>query len=236
VRSPRKHRAGRCGGHRTSASRTLILATSADVRGLSPKVSAHRSAPCTRVALAAEASWVDDGLQRSESAGAFSIVITEPDQVERSFAMFVEVDGERLRRVMAARYGVDIGCDAADAALAWAWERWERVRAMDNPAGYLYRVAQTHARRALVLGQRIAFPPEARSPLIPGAQLPDEDLAAALAELPEHHRMAVLLVHAYAWTPAEVGELTGLRAVTVRSHVHRGLRQLRKLLAEGATR
>jgi DNA-directed RNA polymerase specialized sigma24 family protein len=175
-------------------------------------------------------------VQRSGCADAFPIVITESDQIERSFASFVEVDGERLRRVMTARYGIDIGCDAADAALAWAWERWARVSVMDNPAGYLYRVAQTHARRAAQLGQRIAYPPEARPPVIPGAQLPDDDLAAALAQLPEHHRMAVLLVHAHGWTPTEVGALTGLRTVTVRSHVHRGLRQLRKLLAEGADR
>ena len=31
-------------------------------------------------------------------------------------------------------------------ALAWAWENWERVQGLTNPAGYLYRVAQSKSR------------------------------------------------------------------------------------------
>lgn len=41
------------------------------------------------------------------------------------FEALVRVDGERLRRVLVARYGVDIGCDDAAGALAWAWA-WQR--------------------------------------------------------------------------------------------------------------
>ncbi len=58
-----------------------------------------------------------------------------------SFDDFVRTDGERLRRVMAAQHGIDVGADAANSALAWAWENWERVAPMENAAGYLYRVA-----------------------------------------------------------------------------------------------
>jgi hypothetical protein len=36
--------------------------------------------------------------------------------------------------------------ELAGDALARAWSDWARIGAMDNPAGYLYRVAQSAAR------------------------------------------------------------------------------------------
>ncbi|MEO5900949.1 MAG: sigma-70 family RNA polymerase sigma factor, partial [Ilumatobacteraceae bacterium] len=131
-----------------------------------------------------------------------------PDQVERAFDAFVRDDGERLRRVMTAQYGVDVGCDSADSALAWGWEHWDRLSGMSNPAGYLYRVAQTEARRAVGRGQVITFPSEVAGSSEPGSSLLDGDLAAALCQLPDRQRVAVLLVHAFGWTPTEVGEFT----------------------------
>ncbi|MCY7412873.1 MAG: sigma-70 family RNA polymerase sigma factor [Salinibacterium sp.] len=148
------------------------------------------------------------------------------------FEEFVRTDGERLRRVMAAQYGIDIGADAANAALAWAWEEWERVSQMKNAAGYLYRVAQTHARRDRQSGRRVSYPPETAT----GRQVDvalDDDLRSALLELTEQQRTAVLMVHAYGWTPTELAEITGSRPATVRSHLRRGLRELRTMLTEG---
>lgn len=148
-----------------------------------------------------------------------------------SFDDFVRTDGERLRRVMAARHGTDIGADAANSALAWAWEHWDRVAPMENAVGYLYRVAQTHARRDREQGRRVSFPLEATdNPL--GAAALDDQLMSALRELTEPQRVAVLLVHAYGWTPQEIAEITGAKSATVRSHLRRGLRQLRTLLPE----
>ena len=163
-------------------------------------------------------------------------VITDLDETMRSFETFVRRDGPRLRRVLAARYGIDIGVDAADAALAWAWEHWDRVGTMANPAGYLYRVAQTRARRALERGELLRFPTELGPSVELGSVMLDRDLSDALAGLSEQQRMAVLLVHAFGWTPAEVGQFLGVPAVTVRSHVRRGLRRLRTLLTQGELR
>lgn len=147
----------------------------------------------------------------------------------------MRIDGERLRRVLVARYGVDVGSDAADAALGWAWEHWDRLRGLDNPAGYLYRVAQTRARRAVEQSRPVTFPSEPRT-VSPDSSALDRDLAAALLELPERQRLAVLMVHAYGWTPLEVARITGSPAVTVRSHLRRGLRQLRSSLSKGTPR
>ena len=53
----------------------------------------------------------------------------------------------RVRAALVAAYGVEAGRDAAAEAVAWALEHPERLRGLDNPAGYLYRVGQTAARR-----------------------------------------------------------------------------------------
>ena len=159
----------------------------------------------------------------------------EPDLTERAFDEFVRADGQRLRKVMSSQYGVDIGCESTDAALAWAWENWARLRGMTNPAGYLYRVAQTRARRAVSRGRPVTFPTEP-SHSDSEASLFEGDLADALRDLPDRQRLAVSLVHVYGWTPSEVGEITGMPAVTVRSHLRRGLRHLRTSLSKGTVK
>lgn len=136
---------------------------------------------------------------------------------------------------MTAQYGVDVGADATDAALAWAWEHWARLADMTNPAGYLYRVAQTQARRAIVTGRPVTLPPEA-PPSADVAVAFDGDLAVALRRLPERQRLAVVMVHVYGWSPTEIGDLTDTPAVTIRSHLRRGLRHLRTELSKGPRR
>ena len=158
------------------------------------------------------------------------------DDRQRSFETFVRTDGERLRRVLASQYGVEVGVDAADAALAWAWEHWDRVEAMDNPAGYLYRVARTRAGRAVERGRRVTLPSEPRSVTDEHSAQVAIDLADALRDLTERQRVAVLMVHAYGWTPTELADLMGLPAVTIRSHLRRGLRRLRTALEKEGIR
>lgn len=172
-------------------------------------------------------------MQRLAGADAFRVVAVQPDVKEQVFEAFVRSDGERLRRVMSSQYGVDIGGEATDSALAWAWEHWDRLHPMANPAGYLYRVSQTQARREINRGRTVSFPPEPSSGVETTSSLIDGDLAAALASMPDRHRVAVLMVHVYGWTPTEVAEMTGAPATTVRSHLRRGLRHLRKSLPKG---
>ena len=65
-----------------------------------------------------------------------------------SYEEFVAASGPRLRAGLVAAYGPETGIEAASEALAWGWEHWDRLEAMENPAGYLYRVGQTAARRS----------------------------------------------------------------------------------------
>ena len=179
-----------------------------------------------------ENSWWS--VQRYVDANAFRDVAMEPDVREHAFEEFVRTDGDRLRRVMSSQFGVDVGGEATDAALAWAWEHWDRLHPMSNPAGYLYRVSQTQARRAISRGRQVVFPSEPPRELEPGSSLIDGDLVVALRALPDRQRVAVLMVHVYGWTPTELAEITGAPAATIRSHLRRGLRKLRKSLLKGA--
>jgi RNA polymerase sigma factor (sigma-70 family) len=141
----------------------------------------------------------------------------------RAFSEFVETHGERLRRVLVAGYGVEVGNDACAEALAYAWEHWDRVSALDNPVGYLYRVAQSSTRRHRRWSRRVALPSE--SPPEPGAL--DADLSSALGRLSQRQRQCVVLVHVYDWTYQQAADSLNLPLTTVRNHVHRGLKALR---------
>jgi RNA polymerase sigma-70 factor (ECF subfamily) len=140
-----------------------------------------------------------------------------------SFTAFVEEHETRLRAAMIARYGPDRGGEATSEALAYGWEHWERIRSMDNPAGYLYRVAQ-HAgiprRRHPVFPE----PPHQSEPLVePG--LPD-----ALAALSERQRVAVMLVHSFGWTQSETARFLNISESSLRNHLRRGMSKLRSAL------
>lgn len=104
---------------------------------------------------------------------------------------------------------------------------------MDNPAGYLYRVAQTGARREIRLGRFVELPPE--SAAHDGGSALDVDLTTALLALRDRHRLAVVMICVYGWTPSEIAALTGASPSTVRSHLRRGLRHLRRALTSGVS-
>lgn len=141
-----------------------------------------------------------------------------------SFESFAIRDGPRIRAGLVAAYGPQIGLDAAAEAMAYGWEHWDRVGAMGNPAGYLYRVGQSAARTALQSGP-VAGPPDNVSiPEVEPALIP------ALADLSESQRICVLLVVAFGWSRVETAELLGIDESTVRTHLRQGLANLRKAL------
>lgn len=140
------------------------------------------------------------------------------------FEAFVEAAGPRLRASLVAAYGVEDGKEAAAEALAYGWEHWNRLSAMANPAGYLYRVGQTAARNAR---RREGFLP------VP-ARVDVSDFEAgllpALESLTEPQRVSVLLIHAFGYTQAEVAEILDVDRSTVRTHLHRAMAKLRDAL------
>ena len=76
-----------------------------------------------------------------------------------AFTSFVAEVEPRLRRALVGLRGAEAGRDATAEALAWAWEHWDQVELMENPAGYLYRVGTSRSR-----GRRRALLPVRESP------------------------------------------------------------------------
>jgi len=146
------------------------------------------------------------------------------DTLEDTFTEFFERTEPKLRNALVASYGVEVGTEAACDALAYGWEHWDRVRVMENPTGYLFRVGQSKSRR---FRPRPPLPTVRKSNPAPWVE---PELPKALARLSDRQRVAVILVHSLGWTYAEVAELLGISIGTVESHLQRGLGRLRRSL------
>lgn len=141
-----------------------------------------------------------------------------------AFEVFFAGVEPRLRVALTAVYGVEDGREAAAEALVWAWEHWEKVRAMEAPLAYLYRVGQSRTRR--IRRRTPLFPPVVED----AAREVEPGLPEALAWLSEPQRVAVLLVHGYGWAHADVAALLAVTPSTVATHASRGLQRLRRIL------
>jgi RNA polymerase sigma factor (sigma-70 family) len=158
-----------------------------------------------------------------------------PLEEPAAFGEFVAAVEPRLRRALVAAYGADLGRDAAADALAWAWQHWDRVHAMSNPAGYLWRVGQTSIRRTtrrrvheVVGGREFEF--ELIADGREEERSVDSALVDALDALSPQQRAAVVLVHGHGYSLSEAGDALGCSVSTIRNHVALALRRLHAAL------
>lgn len=142
-----------------------------------------------------------------------------------TFSSFVVKHEARLRHALTARFGSEVGKEAAADALAYGWEHWKRVHSMENPVGYLYTVGRDRGRR-MSQRHRVLFPtvPVERVPWI------EPGLSKAVADLPDRQRTVVLLLHGYGWTQSEVADVLDISKATVQRHGERALVRLRRKL------
>lgn len=148
-----------------------------------------------------------------------------PDHTrEDSFTAFVKEIEPRLRRALAVAGGIEQGSEACADALAYAWENWDRVSQMDNPGGYLFRVGRSRVRGRKTPRPTFPAPPADSSPWV------EPGLPPALSRLTESQRIAVWLIHGFEWTQNEVADLLGISVSSVRKHLARGERKLRRAL------
>jgi RNA polymerase sigma-70 factor (ECF subfamily) len=144
----------------------------------------------------------------------------DPD--EHDFEEFMRRVEPGLRRALFAVLGIDRGREATAEAFAWAWEHWGRVRRMENPTGFLFRVGQSRSRTRMA--PAIFVRSDWQDPLV------EPGLGRALQDLSDSQRTAVVLVHGFGWKLREVAELTGVRITSVQTHLDRGLKKLRAAL------
>jgi RNA polymerase sigma factor (sigma-70 family) len=149
------------------------------------------------------------------------------------FDDFVADVEPRLRRALVAAYGPEVGREATADALAWAWQHWDRLRDMDNPSGYLWRVGQTAVRSAVRRRRReLTAVVEVELEPVEGDGEPrvEPALDGALADLSPQQRAAVVLVHGYGYSLSEAAAVLACSISTVRNHVQRALRRLHAAL------
>jgi DNA-directed RNA polymerase specialized sigma24 family protein len=141
---------------------------------------------------------------------------------ETTFRRFVPMVEPRLRTALVGVYGPDRGAEATAEALAYAWEHWDQVKGLSNPAGYLYRVGQSRTRPRKI---RSLF----HRPEVP-EQWVEPALGAALGKLAQGQRAAVVLVFVAGFTTKEAAEMLGTSVSAVKTNTKRGLDNLRRSL------
>ena len=100
------------------------------------------------------------------------------------------------------------------------FERWDRVRALEDPTGYLFRVSMNvfrsrYRRAALGLRRQLLLTPAATDAL---ADIETKDeVVRLLRGLDPKQRAAVLLTSILDYSAEEAGRMLGVRASSVRS-------------------
>lgn len=151
------------------------------------------------------------------------MIVKQP--VIDGFASFVERVEPRLRTALCSGFGRQVGPEATADALAYAWEHWDRVCAMDNPDGYVWRVGRNRALRLMPRSVRMFADVK-----VEGLPWVEPGLPPALSSLTEKQRTCVLLLHGFDWTFAEVADLLGISRSSVQRHHDRGMKSLKRSL------
>lgn len=124
---------------------------------------------------------------------------------------------------------LDLATDGVDEACSRALERWTRVREMDSPTGWIYRVALNHVRRAArrrSIEQRIIH----RSVATPVLPEPASEIWHVVSRLAPRQRQVVVLRHVAQMTEAEIGAALGISRGTVSSTLRDAHHRLGRLL------
>ena len=175
--------------------------------------------------------FMSDMIDRLAVPRSVEVAASVPEaDTEGSFEAFFEAHRDRLFGSMVLLTGDRHEAEelTQDAFVA-VWERWGRIRTMDEPVGYLYRTAMNRFRKRLrrrsVALRRTPWRSE------PADELARVDarhtMTAALATLPPRQRAAVVLTELFDLPSEEAGRVLGVRAGTVRALAHQGRAALR---------
>jgi RNA polymerase sigma factor (sigma-70 family) len=150
---------------------------------------------------------------------------------EDEFAGWYERTYPRLLAAVAAVVG-DVGLaeDVVAEAFARALERWERVGAMESPAGWTFRVALNGARRARrreFVERRVLARERSGAVAAPEG---DPEIWMAVWALPSRQRQAVALRYVADLPEAEVARVMGVRPGTVAAALHQARQRLARQL------
>ena len=152
-----------------------------------------------------------------------------------TFDEFVRAQHVRLFAAMCLvtgdRYEAE---EVAQEAFVRVFERWNKVSAMEDPTGYLYRTAMNvfrkrYRRAALALRRTMHLAP-ARSGF---EEVEDREVVVhALAQLPRDQRAALVVTALLGFNSEEAGRILGASPSTVRARATRARTALRERIGD----
>jgi RNA polymerase sigma factor (sigma-70 family) len=165
------------------------------------------------------------------------IIVSDPafDELEasRTFEAFYEAEARTLfRRLWLVTGNRAEAEELMQDAFLLVWERWERVSAMDDPVGYLYRTAMNlfrkrYRRAALAIRRTIGLVPSSDD----FSEADDRQVIRhVLATLPPRQRAALVLTEILGFTSKEAGDSLGVTDATIRSLTRHGRDAFRKVM------
>ena len=154
-------------------------------------------------------------------------------EAARSFEAFFETESRTLfRRLWLVTGNRAEAEEIMQDAFLKLWERWDRVRLVDDPIGYLYRTAMNVFRRryqrAVMAMKRVV----GAGPGVDEFAEADERhvVRKALAELSPRQRAALVLTEMLGFSSEEAGKTLGVKASTVRALASQGRTAFRKVM------
>ena len=169
---------------------------------------------------------MDDGTDRP----------AEPGPAEGAFdTLFRREFGSITRTAFLVVGDWEIAREIAQDAFVQALRHWRKVQRMENPGGWVRRVAIRDAVRSRRRQAR------GRSLEVERARLSEEsaplslDVRAALLALPARQRAAIALYYLDDRPLGEIASLLGCSAGTVKTHLARGRQALNTVLGEDVT-
>lgn len=147
-----------------------------------------------------------------------------------TFVAFYRAKRDLVARALALTLGDGhLGAEAADEAMARAFQRWTTVGSFDDPAGWVYRVGLNWATSVLRRHRRAPQPHAERDTGEIGP-VAEPSLHAALAALDVRQRSVIVCRFYLGLSEVETASALGTRPGTVKSRLHRGLRHLQTTL------
>jgi RNA polymerase sigma-70 factor (sigma-E family) len=161
-------------------------------------------------------------------------VMTEATVATSDLVAFCEAQRPRLVGMLGLHCGdVDVAEELAQDAIAKACWNWRRVRTMDAPEAWLYRVAVNLAtsyfrRRAAERRARARLHEMGEPPHAPAASEQALAVREAVASLPRRQRTALVLRYYLDLSLAETARLMDCSEGTVKAATHKAVASLRK--------
>lgn len=152
---------------------------------------------------------------------------------EEDFQDFCRTEFPRLVGALTLYLGSnDAAEELAQEALVRAFQRWKRIRAMDNPGAWVHHVAlnlaTSHWRRARAERRARARLAEGRETSSLDSLVDVAAVRAEVKELPRAERTILILRFFVELSVAEVSEVTGRPEGTVKRLTHEAITRLRK--------